>query len=141
MTFREYVGDFRHRKLYRELRALIPNGNLSVSSEHFVWAKPDDEPVPGLLVGFPDSRDPAEVDAVVAAHDPSTPDATEVGEDAAAANAATLRERADQAVAALEQAYAAWPNLTAAQRMDAARLNVRVTVALARLQLRKLDST
>lgn len=56
-------------------------------------------------------------------------------------NATTLRDRAEQALENLEGAWAGWANLTAAQKDAALKLNVRVTVALARLVLRKLDKT
>jgi hypothetical protein len=55
-------------------------------------------------------------------------------------NADTLAVRIDQAVANLELAYDNWATLTQNQKDQALRLSVRVAAALARLQLRKLDS-
>lgn len=52
-----------------------------------------------------------------------------------------LRDRVDQALENLGAAHANWATLTAPQKDAALRLNVRVTLALARLQLRKLDET
>lgn len=60
---------------------------------------------------------------------------------AAAANETTLRDRADAALDTLENAWGSWGTLTAAQKDAALKLNVRVTIALARLVLRKLDKT
>lgn len=56
-------------------------------------------------------------------------------------NDATLRDRVDQALTQLATAHTNWGTLTAAQKDAALKLNVRVTLALARLQLRKLDGT
>lgn len=56
-------------------------------------------------------------------------------------NAATLRDRIQQAITTLTNAHTNWGTLTAAQKDSALKLNVRVTVALARLHLRKLDAT
>lgn len=53
--------------------------------------------------------------------------------------AETLRTRAVEAIETLENAWAGWANLTAAQKDAALKLNVRVTIALARLVLRRLD--
>lgn len=55
-------------------------------------------------------------------------------------NDAALRDRADKAIATLEQAVTGWAGLTAAQKDATAKLNVRVVIAIARLVLRKLDS-
>lgn len=55
-------------------------------------------------------------------------------------NEATLRDRADTAIANLESAIAGWSTLTAAQKDAALKLGLRVTAALARLILRRLDS-
>ena len=57
------------------------------------------------------------------------------------ANDRTLRDRVEQGLSALAAAHANWGALTAVQKDTALRLNVRVTLALARLQLRRLDST
>lgn len=51
-----------------------------------------------------------------------------------------LRTTASDAIATLAQAHANWASLTAAQKDAALRLNVRVTVALARLTVGRLDS-
>lgn len=61
--------------------------------------------------------------------------------EAEATNAATLRDRAETAIAKLETAYDGWADLTAAGKDAALKLNVRATIALARLVLRKLDKT
>jgi hypothetical protein len=50
----------------------------------------------------------------------------------------TLRDRAETSIATLEQAYAGWATLTAAQKDAALRLTVRVAATLARLVLRRL---
>lgn len=60
---------------------------------------------------------------------------------AIAANEAALRDRADVALVNLQAAWDGWAGLTAAQKDAALKLNVRVTIALARLLLRRLDST
>lgn len=60
--------------------------------------------------------------------------------EAQAANEATLRGRADAAIANLEAAWNGWGSLTAAQKDAALKLTVRVTIALARLVLRRLDA-
>jgi hypothetical protein len=54
---------------------------------------------------------------------------------------ATLRDRADAAIGNLQAAYDGWSGLTAAQKDAALKLTVRATIALIRLQLRKLDAT
>lgn len=60
--------------------------------------------------------------------------------DAASPNEKALRDRVDQAVTNLEQAYDNWANLTDPQKFAAMRTCIRVTAGLARLTLRKLDS-
>lgn len=60
---------------------------------------------------------------------------------AASANESTLRDRVAAALATLTAAQENWATLTAAQKDGALRLTVRVTAALARLQLRQLDET
>ncbi len=58
---------------------------------------------------------------------------------AAMPNEGTLRSRVDQAVTTLETAWTNWDSLNATQKDNAAKLSLRVTAGLARLQLRKLD--
>ncbi len=58
---------------------------------------------------------------------------------AAMPNEGTLRTRVDAAVTVLETAWTNWDSLNATQKDNAAKLSLRVTAGLARLQLRKLD--
>lgn len=51
-----------------------------------------------------------------------------------------LRDRAGGAIDTLEQAVASWSSLTAAQKDAAAKLSLRVVVALARLALRRFEA-
>lgn len=78
------------------------------------------------------------VSAVVAAHNAATAGAAR---DARVANEQTLRDRVEGALVSLNAAWTNWATLTAAQKDGALRLNVRVTVALSRLQLRRLEGT
>lgn len=55
-------------------------------------------------------------------------------------NERALRDRADTALQNLEAAWAGWAGLTAAQKDAALKLTVRVTISIARLVLRRLDS-
>ena len=59
---------------------------------------------------------------------------------AAPPNERALRERADQALTNLEDAWTNWATLTAPQKDAAMRLSVRVNAAVIRLMLRRLDS-
>lgn len=68
--------------------------------------------------------------------------AVEVDREAAElGNAGTLRDRAAAALENMEAAWNGWAGLTAAQKDAAAKLNLRVTIALVRLVLRRLDKT
>lgn len=68
------------------------------------------------------------------------PDPPTAAELTAEKNETTLRDRADQSIATLEQAWTGWGALTAAQKDAALKLTVRVVITLARLTLRKLDT-
>ncbi len=57
------------------------------------------------------------------------------------ANELALRDRAATAIENLEAAWAGWSGLTVAQKDAAAKLSLRVTIALARLTLRRFDKT
>lgn len=61
--------------------------------------------------------------------------------EAEAANEDTLRSRIDSSLGTLANAWQAWPTLSPAQKDGAMRLTVRVTLALARLEQRRLEST
>jgi hypothetical protein len=98
-----------------------------------------------LTLTVPDGADEQQIAAIIDAHDlvfkaanRKTVTWTELA--AADANETTLRSRADAALANLETAYENWPTLTQAQKDAALRLTVRVSAALVRLQLRKLDN-
>lgn len=82
---------------------------------------------------------PAEVAAIQADRDAAI--ATLAAATAEEGNATTLRDRAVAALANLEAAWDGWGALTAAQKDAALKLNVRVTIAIARLVLRRLDKT
>lgn len=80
---------------------------------------------------------PADADALAAAQtDAST---LQADLDAQAANAATLRDRARLVLGNLENAAAAWPNLTAAQKDQTQLLTTRAVCRLIRLVLQQLD--
>lgn len=65
--------------------------------------------------------------------------AEQAEDDAEASAVSTLRDRISGAIDTLEQAWANWATLTDAQKDAAQKLNVRVTVALGRLAVRRLD--
>lgn len=58
----------------------------------------------------------------------------------ASSNESTLRDRVEQALGNLQAAWDGWAGLTPAQKDAALKLQVRVTIALVRLVLRKLDA-
>lgn len=141
MKLLTYPGEFRHRKLYDELRAAI-TGELSLSGQTDILTDPaTSATTPGVIVGVADGTDSKTVDQVVAAHDPTTPGPTEAAEAAAAANDQTLRDRLAATLATLEQANTGWTTLTAAQKDSALRAAVRANAGLIRLRLGRLDTT
>lgn len=97
-----------------------------------------------IRIAVREEVDPNAVAAAVAAHDAAALDkaaADELAQHEAELDVeTTLRTRAADAIATLEQAHAGWGALTAAQKDAALKLTVRVTISLARLALRRLDS-
>lgn len=81
--------------------------------------------------------DPAKHAARLAAERGEVPAATA----AIAANEVVLRDRAEQAIVTLQNAWDNWAGLTAAQKDATQKLTVRVVIGLVRLVLRRLDAT
>lgn len=134
-----YTKPNRPLKLHDELVAAVPGLRLPGEdpSVPFMGFNSDGQTV---TLTVADEIDEPAVAAVVAAHDPTTPGPSEVLRQQTEANEQTLRERADQAVGTLQNAWDNWGSLTNAQKDAALKLTVRVVIALARLTLRKLDS-
>lgn len=135
-----YTIQHRLNKLHDELIAAIPAlAPVGVPpNRDAVFSISGDGILLTLIV--PDAISEPQIQAVLAAHDPTTPSAAEIATATANANEQTLRDRADQAVATLESAYANWTTLTAVQKDQALRLQMRATSTLLRLQLRKLGT-
>lgn len=79
-------------------------------------------------------------DAIVRAEAERETVITEQQRAADATVSGTIRLKIEQALATLEQTYANWGALTAAQKDSALRLNARVTIALSRMVLGRFDS-
>jgi len=108
----EYDEAVRPGKLHEELRAAIPElVEMEGSIPRALYQLSLQGDGSGITLTFPDSVDPALVQAVLDAHDASTPSAGEAAED----------QRRQKLRAFLRQTDAEWASRTPTQQLNALR--------------------